>query len=292
MADILNIGFWSPRLLASRIQAPTQLLDPNVRRLAAENMVASFGIGMSILAIVKTWSELAGNEDVKVELNPKSTDFGQIRAGSTRINFWGGFQPLARYTEQIRQNQTKNRGTGEITGGEKFPFVNRADRLEQFGRSKLSPGIVSLIANELFGRTFIGESLEEGKDDEGVKEFLAGEGKRSDKGRLPDPVDTLADKLGIDSVREVEALSQVIPLFNINLIDAIDEYGFLKGSGLGTLELFGVGANTFNEPRAEAAQAQQQQQSAPGGTATGGAQQRQSGGELGPVGGGSWFENR
>ena len=69
---------------------------------------------------------------MKVELNPKSTDFGQIRAGRTRINFWAGFQPLARYTEQIRQNQTKNRGTGEITGGEKFPFVNRADRLEQF----------------------------------------------------------------------------------------------------------------------------------------------------------------
>ena len=244
IADTLQIGFWSPRLLASRIQAPTQLLDPHVRRLAAENMVASFGLGMTILAIVKT-SDIAD-----VELDSRSTDFGQIRIGRTRINFWAGFQPIARYMAQVTVNQQKDRDTGEIRGAQDFPNTSRIERLLNFGRSKISPGIPALIGNELFGRTFIGEELED-KD---------GKGLRIDKGRLPDPLDQLADHIGINSVREVEALKQVIPLTAVDVVDAIDEYGWRNGSALGALPVFGVGTSTYNIERADV-QAQTQQPS-------------------------------
>ena len=162
---------------------------------------------------------------------------------------------------QITLNQTKDRDTKEVaTRG------SRIGRIGQFTRSKFAPGIPALIANELWGNTFIGEDLE----------------GRSDKGRLPNPkalpLDDIADKLGINNVREVEALKQVIPLFSLNLIDSLDEHGFLRGGALSSLELFGVGAQTFNEPRDEVEAQQQQSRRNPSG--------------LTPVGGGSFFENR
>ena len=142
---------------------------------------------------------------------------------------------------QVTVNQQKDRDTGEIRGAQDFPNTSRIERLLNFGRSKISPGIPALIGNELFGRTFIGEELED-KD---------GKGLRIDKGRLPDPLDQLADHIGINSVREVEELKQVIPLTAVDVVDAIDEYGWRNGSALGALPVFGVGTSTYNIERAD-----------------------------------------
>jgi hypothetical protein len=227
VADFLNIPFWSPRLLASRFQAPFLLADPVVRKMAAQNLAASFGLGMSILGIVK-WSGLGD-----VELDPRSSDFGQIRLGRARINFWAGFQQIARYMAQIALNQSKNRETGDIMEGDEWPHLSRTDRILQFGRSKLAPGIPTMLANEMFGKSFLGEDL----------------GDRIDRGRLPDPIDEFFDRFGINSVREVEAIQQVIPLAQLDMVDAIDELAFAPGLGWSIMAFVGIGTQIFNEPR-------------------------------------------
>jgi hypothetical protein len=238
IADTLNIAFWSPRLLASRIQAPLLLADPVVRKMAAQNLAATFGLGVSILGVVKA-SGLGS-----VELDPRSSDFGKIRIGRARIDFWGGFQPIARYMAQIATNQSKDLDTGEISKGDEWPFTSRADRIFfRFGRSKLAPGIPVILANELFGKSFLGEKL----------------GVRADKGRLPAPLDEFFNRLGVNSVREVEAIQQVIPLFSVDLIDAIDEFGAAPGLGFSVMPFVGIGTQIFNIPREEEAEQRYQE---------------------------------
>jgi hypothetical protein len=229
MGDVLNIAFWSPRLFLSRLQAPTLLLDPVVRKMAAQNLAASFGLGMSILGIVKA-SGLG-----TVELDPRSSDFGQIRLGRARINFWAGFQQIARYMAQIAVNQSKNRKTGKITTGEEFPFYDRQRRVTQFVRSKLAPGVPVVVADWWFGKTFLGEEL----------------GKRPDKGRLPDLLDEAFNRLGVNSAQEVSAIQQLLPLAQLDMIDAIDELGFAAGLGFSIMPFVGIGTQIFNVPREE-----------------------------------------
>ena len=231
MGDLLNIGFWSPRLFASRLQAPLLLKDPAVRKMAAQNLASSFGLGVTILGLVK----YSGAGDV--ELDPRSTDFGQIRIGRARINFWAGFQQIARYMAQIAVNQSKGKDTGDIIGGDQYPFVNRVDRITRLARSKIAPGFPVLVANELFTKSFLGEDLSE----------------RPDKGRAPGFIDDWLEKSGLDSVREWEAIQQVTPLVAIEIIDAVSELGWAPGLAFGVLPTVGIGTQIFNQPREEEA---------------------------------------
>jgi hypothetical protein len=229
MGDVLNIMFWSPRLFASRLQAPLLLKDPYVRKMAAQNLASSFGLGVTILGIVK----YSGVGDV--ELDPRSSDFGQIRIGRARINFWAGFQQIARYMAQIAVNQTKDKDTGDIIDGDKYPFNNRVKRIIRFSRSKIAPGFPALIANELFGKSFLGEDLSE----------------RPDKGRAPGPIEEVLEAFGLDSLREWEAIQQVTPLVAIEIIDAIEELGWAPGLAFGAMPVVGIGTQIFNQPREE-----------------------------------------
>jgi hypothetical protein len=199
--------------------------------MAAQNLASSFGLGVTILGLVK----YSGAGDV--ELDPRSTDFGQIRIGRARINFWAGFQQIARYMAQIAVNQSKDKDTGDIIGGDQYPFINSVDRITRLARSKVAPGFPVLIANELFRKSFLGEDLSE----------------RPDKGRAPGFIDDWLEKSGLDTVREWEAIQQVTPLVAIEIIDAISELGWAPGLAFGALPTVGIGTQIFNQPRKEEA---------------------------------------
>lgn len=230
VAEVMNIAFWSPRLLVSRFQAPLLLRNPIVRRQVAENLAATFGVGSTVLGII------AASRLADVETDPRSTDFGKIRIGRTRLDFWAGFQQIARYMAQIITNQSKSSRTGDVIDlGGQFD-THRIDTIQRFARSKLSPGAPSIIANELFGKSFLGEDLTD----------------IPDRGRPPENIETLLNEIGINDVREIEAVMQVAPLFPIDLVDAMEEHGLVNGTGLAIPALFGVGVQTFNEPREQA----------------------------------------
>lgn len=127
----MNALFFSPRFLVSRPQSIWAAVRPGAniqtRKMVAENLGAFVGMGVSILGAAAA----AGGQ---VELDPRSSDFGKMRFGNQRIEFWGGFQPLARYIAQIAT------GDREVLDSPEHVGVNRWKTLGRFFRSKLSPG--------------------------------------------------------------------------------------------------------------------------------------------------------
>lgn len=151
----LNAAFFSPRYVLSRFElvgrTGKSLVDiatgkstPSGKILAHE-MVMFVGAGLIAMVL----AEMMGAE---IEKDPRSSDFGKIKIGRTRIDVWGGFQQIARSTAQLITGQSKAVSSGEI-------FTK--NRLEVFGRfiqSKLSPA-ASLSIELLSGKDFLGEPL-------------------------------------------------------------------------------------------------------------------------------------
>ncbi len=165
LAKSLSFGFFAPRFAASRPQlflaatinnlpgarkvtgtilgAPGQ--TTRVARLASQELVTSVGAGLGILALVK----MSGVGDV--ELNPLSSDFGKIKIGKTRIDFWGGARPWATVIARMITGKKKT-ATGFVVPEDTMKA------LERFGRSKLAPP-AALIADVLYGETAVGEEI-------------------------------------------------------------------------------------------------------------------------------------
>jgi hypothetical protein len=148
MAQPLSGGFFAPRLVMGRIQYPMSLFakSPQVRRLVAEELLAFVGTGTALLALLKV------SGAANVELNPLSSDFGKARIGNTRIDIWGGYQPLVRYTAQLLTGARKTIGTGEIVPADRKQVFTR------FLQSKLSPQAGTAV--DLWrGETYMGEDI-------------------------------------------------------------------------------------------------------------------------------------
>jgi hypothetical protein len=158
VAPLLNGMFFAPRNLAARFQ----LLNPMtyakmpkpVRVMAMKDMAKFVGVGVALLNMAK----LAG---AKVETDPRSSDFGKIRIGNTRIDTWGGFQQYARFIAQASTGQRKSTITGKVSNVDKntFPFTSRLDMVYRFGEQKLSPQ-AGLVTDALRGETMVGEPFD------------------------------------------------------------------------------------------------------------------------------------
>jgi len=161
LAPMLNAAFFSPRLLSSRFTLPASLFTTNkaesagviwltqnvgVRKMVAKDLAAFVGTGIGILSLIK----LSGVADVGVD--PRSSEFGKIRIGPTRIEFWGGFQPIVRLVAQLITNERLGTGTESITG------LNRTETVARFVRSKLGPP-GAFGTDIALGTTFLGERL-------------------------------------------------------------------------------------------------------------------------------------
>lgn len=164
LAKSLSFGFFAPRFAASRPQlflaatinnlpgarrvTGTVLGVPGqttrVARLATQELVTSVGAGLAILALVK----MSGAGDV--QLDPRSSDFGKIKIGKTRIDFWGGARPWATMIARMITGKSLS-VTGEFE-------IGRLSTLGRFGRSKLAPP-AALIVDVAFGETAIGEEV-------------------------------------------------------------------------------------------------------------------------------------
>jgi len=144
----LSAVFFSPRYVMSRLQLPLDLIKttPAVRKIAARNLVSWVGANLLVIMLL----ELAGAD---VEKDPRSSDFGKVRFGNTRIDFWAGFQPYVRNIAQIIAEERKSTRTGEI-----YKIIDPIDIGVNFVRSKLAP-VPGLLWSLKSGKTFIGEEL-------------------------------------------------------------------------------------------------------------------------------------
>lgn len=210
----LNALLFSPRFFVSRPQTVWQLVkpgqDPAVRQMVFENLGLVGALGTTLLATLK----MTGAADV--ELNPQSTDFGKVRVGNQRIDFFAGFQPLIRYTAQIATRTRKDPYAKENVSAPAWTSIRR------FIRSKLSPaGAV--------GWDFV---IEGGKDYEG-KEILG---------------DNWQTNLSL------YAIDRVAPIGLQDIHEGYQEAGIV-GAAVGTLSLTGLSVQSYSPKEQQQAMA-------------------------------------
>jgi len=146
----MNALFFSPRFQVSRVQVMGDLINPattlNARKAIARDLAEFYTTGMGIMAMAK-----AGGAEVETDC--RSSDFGKIKVGNTRYNYWGAFQPMARLAGQMYSGETKQVGTGKIKD------KDRDDILINFLRTKLAP-VPSRAVDIAVGETFLGKPVE------------------------------------------------------------------------------------------------------------------------------------
>lgn len=160
-AQFLNTFLFSPRLLASRFQ----VLNPNYYRrlykqdkwVAAQALRATGQTVASISAMVYLASMIPG---AKVGLNPRSSDFGKVRIGNTRVDFAGGFGPLVVLYSRLGLQETMSSTTGKVRkiDSGKFGDPTTWDTLWRFAQTKLSP-TTALLVNVKSGHDLIGNPV-------------------------------------------------------------------------------------------------------------------------------------
>lgn len=98
----LSTAFYAPRLTVSYVEslATPFIGTPAARRFAARHIVQAVGTGLALGAMVKLTSKQTG---VDFEADPRSSDFGKLKSGDYRINLFGGYSALARYSAQARK---------------------------------------------------------------------------------------------------------------------------------------------------------------------------------------------
>lgn len=156
-ATILNAAFFSPRLMASRINLLNPITyikaDPLVRKEALSSLIAFGSSSMALLGLAK----LGGAE---VGIDPRSADFGKIKIDDTRIDIGGGFQQYLRLAGQLVSGQIVSSTTGKVIElGEGYKPLTRADIIQRFVEYKEAP-VLSFAVNLLRGRTAFGERVD------------------------------------------------------------------------------------------------------------------------------------
>lgn len=155
-APLLNAFFFSPRLIASRVNLLNPVYyasqDPFVRKEALKSLVYFAGTMMTILTAAK----LAGAD---VETDPRSSDFAKIKVGNTRVDIMGGFQQYLTLGARLITGQSKSSTTGKVTTyGEGYKAPTRLDAMLQFITNKEAP-VASFITDLLKGKDATGHPI-------------------------------------------------------------------------------------------------------------------------------------
>lgn len=225
-APILNSVFFSPRLIASRLNLLNPIyyynLPPVIRKMALADMAKFVIFGLSVLAIASIGDD-DDDEGVSVEVDPRSTDFGKIKNGDTRYDIWGGFQQYARLIGQLLSGESKSVSSGKIQkvdGTGRFG-TDRGDILGRFFRGKFAP-IPATITDLVTGRTIMGEKI--------LYQFT-GETKKKEI--------TLTD----------EFQKILTPLVAADTYKAIESEGIKSLGSVWLPSVFGIGVQTYSPPK-------------------------------------------
>lgn len=206
-AQALNTVFFAPRYVASRFQlmaGPARLalpekyggLPPRARKLIAKEY-AKFIAGLGVVYLL---GKLAGGE---LEDDPRSSDFGKIKFGNTRLDPLAGLAQANTLVARLVSGETKNLKGKVKPLGVEGPFnSSRLDVAARFARSKLSP-VAGAVVDLMDGENVVGEKV---------------------------TVGSVAKRL-------------VVPMQYDSLLASFEEQGIPRGTALAILSIFGMGVN-------------------------------------------------
>jgi len=157
VGNVVNNVFFSPRFVKANIDTLIQPLTAGTsfaRKKAAINLVKIISGTAGVLATANALNPGS------VEWDPRSSDFGKIRIGSTRFDVTGGMASLATLAGRLAMNSTKSSTSGVVTqlGGTQPGAQSRFDVVVNFFSNKLSPaaGVLRDIAK---GQDFNGNKI-------------------------------------------------------------------------------------------------------------------------------------
>lgn len=154
---LLNALLFSPRRVRSAVKIlnPWTYINPKTsktaRKAAIRNLLGSLAMTGSVIA-------LAGlHGAVETEEDPRSSDFGKIKVGDTRLDISGGIASYVILLSRILSGEIKSSNTGAIKKlGNNYTSTSGFDLTANFIRNKLSP-LASLIIDVLTGENAVGE---------------------------------------------------------------------------------------------------------------------------------------
>ena len=219
-SEFLSTVFFSPRLVASRFQLITNALmgfrqggatSTRVRLLVAREY-AKYLMG---LATVYGLGSLAG---ATIDTNAKSSDFGKLKFGNTRVDPMSGLaQTSVLLSRIITGEKTNLKGkTNPIVGKVPYGKETLPDVLATFLRTKLSP-LVSTAIDWRQGQNVVGEPVSAGT----LLPHLT-------EGGIPVPGTLLT------------------PLSFRDILEVMEEQGVPRGTAIGILSLFGMGVQNYD----------------------------------------------
>lgn len=203
-ADAMNGIFWSPRYVISRFQL--LLAQPLYRGTwRTRKMIAKeYARYLAGMVVVYTLGKMAGGE---LEDDPRSSDFGKIRFGDTRLDPLSGLAQTATFVSRVSTGKVK-RTSGAVVAirGGDIPYGgdNTADVIARFLRTKLAPAS-GLAVDVAAGENVVGEPT-----------------------------------TGWSVAR-----GAVIPLSMSDIYDTLVEQGVPAGMALSILGIFGEGVQTY-----------------------------------------------
>lgn len=214
----MNTVFFAPRYVASRFQllggAAKVIGDTatgfkfhpetaRARKLIAKEY-ARFLAGMAVV-----YTLASSDPDAQVELDPRSSDFGKIRYGKTRVDPMAGLLQSTVLLSRLASGETK-KGSGKIVPirGDKIPYGGQtaADVMAQFLRTKLSPAI-GMGVDVATGKNVVGQPVTPGST----------------------------------------AVNLLTPLALSDILKTMEEQGVPRGTALSILSIFGMGLQTYDE---------------------------------------------
>lgn len=206
-AKALNTLFFSPRYVASRFQLlagqPLYGGTARTRKMVATEY-ARLVIGLGLIYAI---GAAAGGE---LEKDPRSSDFGKLRFGDSRLDLMMGLSQVIVVTSRLLSGKMKSATTDKVTPirGPKVPYggTTSSRLVWNFMRSKFAPvpGALFDIAD---GENVIGEAVT--------------------------PISALRN--------------MIMPMSFQSTYEVLQEEGIERGSALSLLSIFGAGLSTFRD---------------------------------------------
>lgn len=204
----LNTVFFAPRYVVSRFQL---LAGQPLYRGTMRTRIAIAGEYARMLAGAGIVYALAQKSGATIETDPRSSDFGKIRFGDTRIDPLFGLSQVTTLLSRLATGETKNAG-GKIIPirGPNVPFGhdNAADVTMRFLRTKLAP-IPGAAFDISSGQNVVGQKV----------------------------------------TPRSAATQLVTPLSIGDIANAMKEQGVPRGTALAILALFGMGVQHYQARR-------------------------------------------
>lgn len=206
-ATALSTIFFAPRYVASRFQYLTGQPfiggTARTRKLIAKQYAKFFVASYLTLKLADEFIP-----EAEVEWDPRSSDFGKIKIGDTRIDPMAGLNQITVFSSRIgtRETKTQKGAIKNLTGKLKPNDRDMKDVIVDFGRSKLAP-IPALAIDLATGKDIIGREI----------------------------------------TPESAVIKNLVPISWQDLLDTMEEQGIPRGTALQILAIFGEGVSTYEE---------------------------------------------